>query len=147
MAGGDLGCEALSCRAQPWSWSSWSLPAPTHAPALAIAPPHPCSAPVPPPISSSLRGLQRPGGRKERRGQGFLLPTSTPTRIPTYLCQSWSGTGAARSQHHSGLLPARLSRKALRDFPGGAVCKNPPASAGDSSLNPGLGRFYALQSN
>ena len=27
------------------------------------------------------------------------------------------------------------------DFPGGAVVKNPPASAGDMGLSPGLGRL------
>ena len=33
------------------------------------------------------------------------------------------------------------------DFPGGAVVKNPPANAGDTSLIPGLGRYHMLQSN
>ena len=28
------------------------------------------------------------------------------------------------------------------DFPGGPVVKDPPASAGDMGLNPGLGRFH-----
>ena len=28
-----------------------------------------------------------------------------------------------------------------RDFPGGAVVKNPPANAGDTSSSPGPGRF------
>ena len=32
-------------------------------------------------------------------------------------------------------------------FPGGAVVKNPPASAGDMGLSPGLGRSHMLQSN
>ena len=32
-----------------------------------------------------------------------------------------------------------------RDFPGGAVVKNPPANAGDTS--PGLGRFHTPRSN
>ena len=30
----------------------------------------------------------------------------------------------------------------VRDFPGGTVDKNPPGSAGDAGLIPGLGRFY-----
>ena len=34
-----------------------------------------------------------------------------------------------------------------RDFPGGAVVKNPPASAGDTSLSPGPGRSHMPQSN
>ena len=34
-----------------------------------------------------------------------------------------------------------------RDFPGGAVVKNPPANAGDVGLSPGLGRSHMLWSN
>ena len=34
-----------------------------------------------------------------------------------------------------------------RDFPGGAVVKNPPASAGDMGLSPGLGRSHMPWSN
>ena len=34
-----------------------------------------------------------------------------------------------------------------RDFPGGAVVRNPPASAGDTDLSPGLGRSHMPQSN
>ena len=33
------------------------------------------------------------------------------------------------------------------DFPGGAVVKNPPASAGDTGSIPGLGRSHMLRSN
>ena len=33
------------------------------------------------------------------------------------------------------------------DFPGGAVVKNPPASAGDMGSIPGLGRSHMPQSN
>ena len=32
-------------------------------------------------------------------------------------------------------------------FPGGAVVKNPPASAGDTGSSPGLGRSHMLRSN
>ena len=35
----------------------------------------------------------------------------------------------------------------FRDFPGGAVVKNPPANAGDTGLSPGPGRSYMPQSN
>ena len=35
----------------------------------------------------------------------------------------------------------------LRDFPGGAVVKNPPANAGDMGLIPGLGRSHMPWSN
>ena len=34
-----------------------------------------------------------------------------------------------------------------RDFPGGAVVENPPANAGDTGSNPGLGRSHMLRSN
>ena len=34
-----------------------------------------------------------------------------------------------------------------RDFPGGAVVKNPPASAGDTGSSPGLGRSHMPRSN
>ena len=34
-----------------------------------------------------------------------------------------------------------------RDFPGGAVVKNPPAIAGDTGLSPGPGRSHMPQSN
>ena len=34
-----------------------------------------------------------------------------------------------------------------RDFPGGAVVKNPPANAGDTGLSPGLGRSHMPWSN
>ena len=33
------------------------------------------------------------------------------------------------------------------DFPGGPVVKNPPANAGDTGSNPGLGRFHIPQGN
>ena len=35
----------------------------------------------------------------------------------------------------------------MRDFPGGAVVKNPPANACNSGSSPGLGRSHILQSN
>ena len=39
-------------------------------------------------------------------------------------------------------------KKWLREgFPGGAVVKNPPATAGDSGLSPGPGRSHMPQSN
>ena len=34
-----------------------------------------------------------------------------------------------------------------RDFPGGAVVKNPPANAGDTGSSPGPGRSYMPQRN
>ena len=35
----------------------------------------------------------------------------------------------------------------MMDFPGGAVFKNPPANAGDTSSIPGLGRSHMPRSN
>ena len=35
----------------------------------------------------------------------------------------------------------------VQDFPGGAVVKNPPASAGDTGLSPGPGRSHMPRSN
>ena len=34
-----------------------------------------------------------------------------------------------------------------KGFPGGAVVKNPPASAGDAGSSPGLGRSHMLRSD
>ena len=39
------------------------------------------------------------------------------------------------------------SRSNERDFPGGTVVKNPPASAGDTGLSPGPGRSHMPRSN
>ena len=38
-------------------------------------------------------------------------------------------------------------RSLILGFPGGAVVKNPPASAGDTGSSPGSGRSHMLQSN
>ena len=38
-------------------------------------------------------------------------------------------------------------RPTCRDFPGGAVVKNPPANAGDTGSSSGPGRFHMPQSN
>ena len=35
----------------------------------------------------------------------------------------------------------------MRDFPGGAVVKNPPANAGDTGSSPGSGRSHMPRSN
>ena len=44
-------------------------------------------------------------------------------------------------------LPTVKEEKRLRDFPGGAVVKNPPANAGDTGLSPGPGRSHMRLSN
>ena len=40
-----------------------------------------------------------------------------------------------------------LVKRQTRDFPGGAVVKNPLANAGDTGSIPGLGRSHMLRSN
>ena len=39
------------------------------------------------------------------------------------------------------------NRKGFRDFPDGAVLKNPPANAGDTGSSPGPGRSHMSWSN
>ena len=57
-------------------------------------------------------------GRKSPEVRSFFHPLPLPTHTYQHtLRQSWNGTGATRSQHHSGLLPARGSRKALKVAP------------------------------
>ena len=46
-----------------------------------------------------------------------------------------------------GQVPEQTSEIIYRDFPGGAVVKNPPANAGDMGSSPGLGRSHMPQSN
>ena len=41
----------------------------------------------------------------------------------------------------------KCSKQYGRDFPGGAVAKNPSANAGDMGSIPGLGRSHMPQSN
>ena len=40
------------------------------------------------------------------------------------------------------LLGKAIYKYNSRDFPGGPVVNNPPTNAGDTGLNPGLGRFH-----
>ena len=51
--------------------------------------------------------------------------------------------------HHHCFLSLRFNIIELnhRDFPGGAVVKNPPANAGDTGSSPGGGRSHMLWSN
>ena len=50
--------------------------------------------------------------------------------------------------HEVGALISRtaLIRRGQRDFPGGAVVKNPPANSGDTGSIPGGGRSHIPQS-
>ena len=47
------------------------------------------------------------------------------------------------------LMPMQkiIAESSWRDFPGGAVVKNPPTNAGDTGSSPGLGRSHMPRSN
>ena len=44
-------------------------------------------------------------------------------------------------------LSNQMHFKDIKDFPGGAVLKNPPANAGDMGSSPGSGRSHMPWSN
>ena len=48
-----------------------------------------------------------------------------------------------------GIYPEKtiIQKDTCRDFPGGAVVKNPPANTGDAGSSPGRGRSHMLWSN
>ena len=60
-------------------------------------------------------------------------------RVPTCLVESLPMAGFTASDTGTKLMG--------RDFPGGAVVKNSPASAGDTGSSPGPGRSHMPQSN
>ena len=51
------------------------------------------------------------------------------------------------AQHHGDEYKIPLYKTGGVGFPGGAVVKNLPATAGDTGSSPGLGRSHMLQSN
>ena len=53
---------------------------------------------------------------------------------------SKKGNAKECSNYHTIAPISHASKGMLRDFPGGTVVKNPPASAGDMGSIPGLGR-------
>ena len=69
-------------------------------------------------------------------------------RIPGFHCR---GPGSVPGQGTEILQAAGAANKTkqnkTRDFPGGAVVKNPPANAGDTGSSPGLGRSHIPRSN
>ena len=52
-------------------------------------------------------------------------------------------------KRHGGTLNAYnyVKEVNMRDFPAGAVVRNPPANTGDTGLSPGLGRSHIPWSN
>ena len=73
-----------------------------------------------------------------------------PTREATTMRSPHTATKSSsrspqleRKLVHSNKDPMQPKKKKnLMGFPGGAVVKNTPANAGDTSLNPGLGRAH-----
>ena len=57
------------------------------------------------------------------------------------------GQGTRSRMHAATKSSHAASKKFTWGFPGGAVVKNPPASAGDMGSSPGPGRFHMLRSN
>ena len=49
--------------------------------------------------------------------------------------------------HLTRVRMAIIKKSTSKDFPGGAVVKNPPANAGDTSSIPGPGRSHMPRSN
>ena len=68
----------------------------------------------------------------------FLSFSKFVLRMGVILVTRHSTSGQDRGSH---------SLRPYRDFPGGAVVKNPPANAADKGLIPGLGRSHMLRSN
>ena len=88
--------------------------------------------------------------RERKKGKEREEPTTKIT-LPGKLYRQ---AKAKRIQHHqtSSTTNAKgtsLSgkQKKKRDFPGGAVVKNPPANAGDTGSSPGPGRSHMPWSN
>ena len=81
------------------------------------------------------------------RGDAFIWPqrqnyTNVKCRWQVY------GNLLSYSFYISFCLKVKIIKfKPYRDFPGGAVVKNPPANAGDMGLSPGPGRSHMPRSN
>ena len=65
--------------------------------------------------------------------------------------KSWQTFLAANAKTinvvHNHFCFLKKKKKKLRDFPGGAVVKNPPANAGDTGSSPGPARSHMPWSN
>ena len=77
-----------------------------------------------------LNGL----GRLGPRGLGFLLNLCEPRFSHLKIVDS-------------RIIMQGCCKNEMRDFPGGAVVKNPLANAGDTGLSPGPGRSHIPWSN
>ena len=54
---------------------------------------------------------------------------------------------SSKQKKKKKVLSTFICKEEKQDFPGGAVVKNPPASAGDTGSIPGLGRSHMPWSN
>ena len=94
-------------------------------------------------LSASYSPPASAGDReKGRRALGFLLK-SMPSRLTFTECPPVTGTVLSPLQTCVPFYKPQHPR----DFPGGAVVKNPPANAGDMGSSPGLGRSHMPRSN
>ena len=72
----------------------------------------------------------------------FFLILNFYLKHPTPLyCPDW------RESQQRETCAIILKNYRVRDFPGGAVVKNPPANAGDTGSSPSPGRSHVLRSN
>ena len=71
-----------------------------------------------------------------------MIPT-----ISTYYVPTMSWTHILCNPPPSNKKEIVLILDTHRNFPGGAVVENPPASAGDTGSIPGLGRAHMPRSN
>ena len=75
-------------------------------------------------------------------GKGDLGSTGWAVSSGKDICRS-----SSIKDPHVKSKSIKLIEESVVDFPGGAVVKNPPASAGDMGSSPGLGRSHMLRSN
>ena len=154
------GCAGFSIAHALWSRPSPGppgVPLPPHPSLLRILPG--CSGPAPLPLQPHGEMRRRPSLptrrsrcrilspvglgialRPSQRSQGSCVASCTPwswcTRLPSAkLLTLWAPV--------SSFVKVTWTW----DFPGGAVVKNPPASAGDTGPSPGLGRSHTPQSD
>ena len=74
-------------------------------------------------------------------------PTPSPGLSPPWHPRPVPGPAPDRPIPRADALWPLVGSKLPPDFPGGAVVKNPPASAGDTGSSPGPGRSHMPRSN
>ena len=93
--------------------------------------------------------------------KGLRIKLDNKCEVPIRVVRTWGLPGGpVVSSAFTAGVPGSICGRALRshkshdaakkkkkDFPGGAVDKNPPANAGDTGSIPGPGRSHMLQGN